>query len=190
MKFNKTLWISCILIVPVFLFLVVLFWMDTQNVASADLNQFYDTCFLAGPSGGTGGGVVREQCWGANTKISRVVVRSGKFVDAIQVYVTGRGSSCNPSDRQLGKSMGGDGGSAQVLMLACDEEIVAIYGRHGAYVENLTIVTNKNRYLQAGGPGGTMNFHYTAPPGYVISDIWGRSGLYIDAIGVVYKAAK
>ena len=189
MKLNKHFALSSVFVIVPVLLLLSLFWADNKVATSADMNQFYPTCFLAGPSGGNGGGVVREQCWGAGTKISRVVVRSGKFVDAIQIYVTGRGSSCDPNAKQLGKSMGGNGGSVQVLTLACDEDIVAIYGRHSTVVENLTIVTSKNRYLQAGGPGGTMNFYYAAPPNYVIADIWGRSGLYIDAIGVVYKAS-
>ncbi len=189
MKFNKRSLVTFILfIAPVFLLLSLL-WMDNKVATSADLNQFYPTCFLAGPSGGIGGGRVGEQCWSAGTKISRVVVHSGRFVNGIQLYVTGRGNSCNPNDRQLGKSMGGNGGSSQALTLACDEDIKMIYGKYSEYVEHLTIVTTKNRYLNIGGPGGTMDFYYIAPPGYVITDIWGRSGLYIDAIGVVYKAS-
>ena len=39
-----------------------------------------------------------------------------------------------------------------------------------------------------GGPGGTAEYTYEAPPGFEIVGFYGRSGDLVDAMGVVLRA--
>jgi hypothetical protein len=54
-------------------------------------------------------------------------------------------------------------------------------------VDSLRIHTNMRVTETFGGPGGGVDFFYQAPIGFSIIGFVGRSGLYLDAIGVVVR---
>jgi hypothetical protein len=47
--------------------------------------------------------------------------------------------------------------------------------------------TDKGKTITAGGPGGDADYTYEAPPGFEIAGFYGRSGEFVDAIGVVLR---
>lgn len=113
------------------------------------------------------------------TKISKILVRHGDFIDAIQLtWAKESGGSLT------GKLHGGSGGSATNIELADDEYILRIEGYASYYVTQLTFFTNQgNIYGPFGGGGGSP---------FVLSDavlfgFYGRYGLYLDAIGFYTK---
>ncbi|MBV7326938.1 hypothetical protein KFU94_01490 [Chloroflexi bacterium TSY] len=75
-------------------------------------------------------------------------------MDSIQLVYTNR----------VGRRHGG-GGRLDTFRLAPDEYIVQVYGKYGAFIDSLTIVTNKNQHKTWGGNGGAAKFAYTAPNG-------------------------
>jgi hypothetical protein len=62
-----------------------------------------------------------------------------------------------------------------------------VRGRYAAYVDSLQIITNRRTSPKYGGNGGAQDFVLKAPPGERIVGFCGRSGGYIDAIGIVTR---
>lgn len=121
-------------------------------------------------------------------RITKVVVRHGDVVDAIQASY---GNTNMPRH-------GGGGGNASTINLDNDEYLVAVSGVSGDYfgrrhIVTLYLISNKRTY----GPYGTgsystnpKNFHLGAPPKQRIAAFNGRTAWhtsgesYISAIGV------
>ena len=61
-----------------------------------------------------------------------------------------------------------------------------IHGRSGTFVDSLVIITSTGHTYSFGGGGGPT-FRYVVPPNRSITGFCGRSGIYIDAIGVVIR---
>jgi hypothetical protein len=146
-------------------------------------NQFS----YCGPSGGYGGQYFSDQnvCGqfsSDNRRLVEVRIRSGVYIDAIQtVYV-------NIADQKFESPLhGGTGGTLSVFKLAPDEYITRISGKYGVFIDSLQIVTNKGNVKGWGGTGGAGNYIYTAPPGSRIHGFFGRSGKFLDAVGVIIK---
>ncbi len=100
------------------------------------------------------------------TGIRTIALRHGKRVDAIIIN---------------GQQYGGDGGElTNTLTLAPDEYIARMEIRHGANIDRLVIVTNKNRIIQGGGDGGTLN----TVEGIIVA-LGGRSGKLLDQLQVL-----
>lgn len=123
--------------------------------------------------GGQGGGAWDDIPY-MKGKISQLTIRHGKYVDAIDVVY---GTTKAPQH-------GGNGGGADTISLANDENIIAVTGRSGIYLDQIQIVTmDANKKIRQYGPyGGNGGGAF-----YVIGDIqgfFGRSGSYVDALGM------
>lgn len=139
------------------------------------------TFSYCGPSGGLGGNKFNDGQTG-NRKITEVRISSGWYIDSIQLVYNIAGSpKVNPKH-------GGSGGKLKSFKLGVDEQITEIGGKHTKYVNTLWIKTNKGRTEKWGGTkewSDNRDFIYSVPPGTRIDGFWGRSGWYIDAIGVI-----
>lgn len=134
----------------------------------------------AGPSGGSGGKDFRDGV-GSNGRITQVKVRSGQYIDSIQLKIH------NGIFEEQRDPIGGSGGTDQPpLNLDPDEYIISLSGTSGTNVDSLAIHTNKGKVLQCGGGGGEP-FGYPQFNGHEICGFFGRAGSLIDAIGVVYR---
>lgn len=116
--------------------------------------------------------------------ISSIAIRSGSYVDSLQVtYLRADGSTYTPP------AHGGLGGDLTTINFATGEYITALLGRSGRYVDQLTFLTeiprsgDRNTYGPYGGDGGA-SFVVNAE----VLGFFGRSGQYLDAIGT-YQAA-
>ena len=116
-----------------------------------------------------------------NGRITDVLIHSGQYIDSIQV------SEGNPA--VLHPRHGGNGGYPNNLILAGDEYITEVSGKYGKFIDSLTIQTNKGQIGHWGGDGGKYDFDFAAPPGYAIVGFYGRSGQFLDAIGVIVAPA-
>lgn len=140
-----------------------------------------------GPSGGLGGnyfsdGQAGGQFSSDNRRLTEVRVRSGAFIDSIQLVYE------NVIGQKIVSPMhGGSGGTLSVFKLDPGEYITRISGKHGWYIDSLLIETNKGKAKGWGGTGGSANYTYTAAPGSSIHGFFGRSGKFLDAIGVILK---
>ena len=133
---------------------------------------------LAGGSGGTGfvdGDVL------AGAGIVEVRVQAGDFVDSVQmIYRLTDGRPLEAARH------GGDGGRTEIFRLERGEYIVGLSVRCGDYVDSLRIHTNRRTSQLFGGSGGDRDFRIDVPEGNQATGFLGRSGMYIDAIGLTY----
>jgi hypothetical protein len=110
--------------------------------------------------------------------ITRVIVRHGELVDSIQLrWKTSSG------DRS-GERHGGGGGAESYFDLNEGECIESISGEAGDFVRKLAFKTNAGKEYTF-GKGGCGSKPFTIDvKGKKILGFWGRSGAYLDAIGV------
>jgi hypothetical protein len=135
-----------------------------------------------GPSGGTGGQYFEDTVFATTSGPGEVVevrVRSGQYIDAVQVVVL-----VNGLEQEL-PIHGGGGGYPQAFRLNPGEYIQAMGGRYGQYVDSLFIRTSMGRSQQWGGGGGAAQYFYGALSGTRIRGFIGRAGQYVDAIGAM-----
>jgi hypothetical protein len=138
---------------------------------------------IVDPSGGTGGGTFGDLPQD-DFKVIRITVRSGLFVDAIQMtHERPDGTLFNFPHH------GGFGGFEKTLDLDVHlgDHITSIAGRSGSSVDHLEIRTSRGLLLKAGSSGGGVDYLYEAPPGFEIAGFHGRAGDLIDAIGVILR---
>lgn len=132
--------------------------------------------------GGTGGGSFSLSPPGGLInikKISRVFIRHGKYVDAIQVEW-----ELMNGQKVWSKRAGGSGGKGTMITLNHDEYIITMKGKSGRFVDSLQFITNKGRrFGNYGGTGGAA-FNITIQGG--IKGFAGKSGKYLDKVGVIY----
>jgi len=154
-----------------------------DEAAAAPAAPQFQQGFQLGPSGGRGGGPFSDP-W-TDYAISRVVVRHGVLVDSLQIQA-------DPT--ALGVH-GGNGGRSAVFQLDRDEwltEVSGVCGPHdgdGFYVTAVYFGTSNGRYSDAyGRGGGDWGFTYRVPDGYEIAGFWGRSGIWVDALGVMVRS--
>jgi hypothetical protein len=132
-----------------------------------------------GPSGGYGGAPFVDSV-SSGARVTEVQVRSGAYVDSLQMVLQLPDGQIAYMDKH-----GGDGGNAATFSLRDGEYINAISGRYGQYVDSIRFHTNLRVSPTYGGSGGDADYYYAAPPGWQIVGLYGRSGAYIDAVGVV-----
>lgn len=151
----------------------LLFFFSVTSLASAETFTFL------GPSGGQGGNYFSDKQTGG-LRVTEVRVRSGAFIDAIQFVYK------NVIDQEIaGQQHGGNGGNPSVFKLQQGEYITRITGKHGDFIDSFQLVTNYGRIKGWGGTGGSSHYTYSAPPGSSIFGLFGRSGVYVDAVGVI-----
>lgn len=125
--------------------------------------------------GGGGGGYFST---GAVAKVKSVYLRSGRFIDSIQlVYSTNQASAVYG---------GGGGGTGSFSAAAGDEVIVAVTVKYGKYVDSLQFITNKGAASPWFGGTGGNSFTFNAPPGTYLVGIQGRKGTYLDAFAPIW----
>ena len=113
-------------------------------------------------------------------KISRIFIRHGKFVDAVQVeweMVNG--------EKVWSKRAGGSGGRGTMITLKDTEYITKVTGRSGKYVDQLTFHTSHGRKFGPNGGSGGASFTIQGPPDG-IKGLQGRSGKFLDKIGGIF----
>jgi len=128
-----------------------------------------------GGSGGSGfTDNLTETC-----QIRTVIIRHGRYVDAIQIVWT------TPTGQLVtGPRRGGGGGARSSFNLADGESIAAVVGRSGAYIDQLEFRTNRGRLFGPyGGAGGSPFAYFDLNVG----GFFGRSGAYLDQIGMLSK---
>jgi hypothetical protein len=118
----------------------------------------------------------------SEVRVMAVAVRAGDFIDAIGTVYRRRGR-----DPYATPLHGGNGGDAEVFELGDDERIIAISGGSGRFVEWLQIHTNRRSSRVFGRPGDGRDFRIEVPEGQVAIGFSGRSGKYLDAIGLVLR---
>lgn len=123
---------------------------------------------------GTGGNPFDDSGFG-NHPITRILIRSGTKVDAIQVTYGNQTAPMHGSSSE---------GRPFDISLAPGEQIIAVFGRSGAAIDQIGFVTQlSDKTLRRHGPfGGTRG-----NPFYIIGkalSFFGRSGSALDAVGV------
>jgi len=135
-------------------------------------------------AGGSGGSAFADRQIPVGARISEVRVSAGNYIDGIQlVYTLQDGSTFE------GPSHGGRGGAGNAFKLDPNEYIVGISGRCGEYIDSVIIRTNRRSSPQFGGNGGRSQYSIDVPSGNQAIGLIGRSGRYLDAIGLSYAAA-
>ncbi len=163
-------------------FLAVVLAASSLFITTSILEPSAGHAQAVGPSGGAGGGPFADPQELNTIKVVRITIRSGAYVDAVQMTLERPDGSLITFDHH-----GGFGGGEQNFDLEAGEHVTSIDGRYGAYVDHINIHTDHGRVLSGGGGGGVEGYSYTAPPGFEIAGFIGRSGAYIDAIGVLLR---
>jgi len=134
--------------------------------------------------GGPGGDAFQDTSIPVNARIFEVRVSAGSFIDSVQlVYEL-------PDGRTLASTRhGGSGGQTNSFRLDADEYIIGISGRHGQNIDSLRIHTNKRASQLYGGSGGRQDFRIEVPSGNQAVGFIGRSGRFVDALGLAYTPA-
>lgn len=136
-------------------------------------------------AGGGGGSAFSDRDIPQGARISAVRVRTGDFVDSVQmIYTLTDGRTFE------GTVHGGRGGRSNVFQLDADEYITGISGRYGNYIDSLAIHTNKRTSPAYGGSGGNRDFRIFVPSGNQAIGFAGRSADYLDAVGLKYSPIK
>jgi hypothetical protein len=135
-------------------------------------------CYLAtatqGPFGGGGGNAFQDPGPIPElTRISKITIRSGAYIDAIATtYRLPDGSQETHT-----------GGTQHDIIFNNDEQIIAVVGRSGDYLDNIAFLTEDRQGVRRthgpfGGQGGAP-FIVNAN----VNGFFGRSGIYIDQLG-------
>jgi hypothetical protein len=139
-------------------------------------------CYLStatlGPFGGPGGSPFQDPGPIPDlSRITRITIRSGSLIDAIATtYLLPDGSSQTFSH-------GGTGGTATDIYFNPGEQIIAIVGSSGTYLDNIAFLTEDPQGVRRthgpyGGDGGTQFIVNQKVNGF-----FGRSGSLIDQLG-------
>jgi hypothetical protein len=119
--------------------------------------------------------------------ITLVEVKYGLFLNQLILHYT------SPTNGDGAITLGGfDPGSYHAqFTLANGEEIRALQGRYGAYVDSIQIVTSKHTFPASGsfgGSGGATAYAFKVPAGSRLVGLFGRAGAWMDALGVVFAS--
>ncbi|XP_009772162.2 putative late blight resistance protein homolog R1A-10 isoform X2 [Nicotiana sylvestris] len=138
---------------------------------------------LVGPWGGTSGS---EWNYKLKHPIKEILIAHGYFIDSIMFRtITEQGTT---TDSQ---KFGGNGGRINKVVIAAtpSEYLTGIKGTFGCYydhcvIKSLCFITNANNYGPFGSNAGGTPFSLVMKEGVAIVGFHGRSGFYLDAIGV------
>ena len=163
--------IECHLTATLFIFVILL----------VPSKLYSNTAMISTESGGSGGAPFIEMVAPSGV-ISKITIRSGKYIDAIQL-------TYRYKHQISSKLHGGLGGLSKTFILKKGEYISELGGRSGKYVDSIYIKTNRGRIERWGGNGGQRSFKFLGTKSSPIQGIWGRSGNLLDAIGVIKKSS-
>lgn len=134
-------------------------------------------------AGGSGGSAFSDSEIPFRSRISEIRIRCGAFIDSIQaIYTLQEGTLFE------GPVHGGSGGRSFVFRLDQDEYVTGISGRYGSNIDSIVIITNKRTSQKFGGNGGDRNFKIDVPSNSQAVGFIGRSGEYLDALGLAYSS--
>ena len=155
-------------------------------------------------AGGGGGVHFSSSCGASGWVMSGLSMRVGSWVDSVKPICVGANFPDRSADRKVVEpNRGGAGGGPKVI--ECWHNAYAIRGvavSHGTGNNNLRVVTGiKLLCGTADGLGGLQTppngafqgtsrlqprtEQYVCPKGEVVTAIYGRSGIFLDSIGVV-----
>lgn len=127
-----------------------------------------------GSYGGNGGGKFDLWQWDKLAgAINKICVRSGWFVDQIEVYFAGHPVS-----------KGGSGGGRDCFVLRPKEYITKVWMRVGDRVDAIQFKTSWNIWSQHFGGSGGYEVEEDAPPGMHLMSFYGSSGVEVDNLGL------
>lgn len=144
------------------------------------------TVFSTGLVGGNGGDPFSDLGTIPDTSyVTGVNIKSGMLVDNVQMVL---------NTGPLAAHGGPGGDTSTSIILVSGEYIKSITGNAGCVVDQITIQTNLRTFGQYGwGTGANdtcgngQGFTISVPPGYEIVGFLGRSGVLMDALGVLYR---
>jgi len=136
----------------------------------------------SGPFGGNGGS--EKDIVEAPRRLESITVSSGSIVDSITFsYVDQAGQ------KRTAGPWGGAGGNKNTIVLGPNEFVKEVSGEYGRYqthliITSMKIITNVKTYGPFGGEGKGRDFSIPAEKNSSIVGFFGRSGTYLDSIGV------
>lgn len=137
-----------------------------------------------GPSGGMEGEAVGERQIPADAKVTGFRVWADDIVHQIALYWGD--PDRDPEDCIVLGTLAGT--AHPVVRLDEDAKIASITGRCGEAVSSIMIIAESGDILGSyGGPGGVATFTYEVPDDCELAGLWGRVGIGITALGVVYR---
>jgi len=142
--------------------------------------------FTDAPVGGNGGEPFDDQPYiPRKPTVACVDLHTGSWIDSIRLFWGNMSNRASLTNSQL---HGGSGGKEAAVWIPKGEHIIAIEGRAGSLVSQLTIITNKTRY----GPYGNSStndrpFLFQAPKGFCVVGFQGRAGLGLDQLAPIYQ---
>jgi hypothetical protein len=147
--------------------------------------------FNSEPAGGLGGDEWHSPSLTEDEQLVGIDIQGGAWIDAITVHTRSKSS-----DTVTSHTFGGIGGG-HLLSFGLPESgrLVRVSGTYGWYINSLDFDVSDVksgetiRYSAHGRDVGPESFDYEAPDGSEIAALWGRSGWYLDAIGVNYRPA-
>ncbi|CAN6163938.1 unnamed protein product [Urochloa humidicola] len=154
---------------------------DSHTAAIPGSSTMQSLATKIGPWGGNGGSDADVRV--SPHRLESVVIRHGVVVDAIgfsYLDQTGRRHAVGP--------WGGNGGNITTIPLALGEFIREVSGTIGMFgpfkvVTSINLVSNLQTYGPYGQPKGT-DFSVPVQGDNGVVGFFGRSGIYLDAIGV------
>jgi hypothetical protein len=139
-----------------------------------------------GAAGGWGGEAFADPAAPVGSRVAQVVVQESCFVASIQlVYAPSGATETHGTGSGFCPGTGGWIVAPQAFQMADDEFIVGIRGNAGRVIDRMVINTNKRTLGPFGASDGGNPFTLTAPDGYAVRRLFGRSGDFLDAIGIV-----
>ena len=133
--------------------------------------------------GSTGGQPFKDRAWG---RLAEVSVRGGSWLDSVRCTWVDAGEAVK------GDTHGGDGGNEAVVTLGPGETLLKVTGivrgeGDDAVIGSLCFETNKQFIGPIGQTVEGTKFVLEAPQGQEICGLQGRSGDYLNAIGMVCR---
>jgi hypothetical protein len=125
-----------------------------------------------GPFGGVGGGSFDDN---PASQVRKVAIYSGTYIDKIILQYADDTTS----------SHGGPGGELlhPPLELGDGEFLNGVEGAYDQYLNWIVFTTSANRTFGPFGVASGRTFILTQIPGFAITSFFGRSGVYVDALG-------
>lgn len=146
-----------------------------------------------GPVGGNGGDEVPAWSMPEDATIGRIEIKWGDYINQLLFHYA------SPSYGQGVISLGGyDSGSAHIdILLEAGEEVTALSGKCGSYVDSIAIATVRHgpagnevrQYGPYGGTGGQAFPAFEVPSNGHLAGLFGRAGMWTDALGIVWAVA-
>jgi hypothetical protein len=160
--------------------------VEAMTTTESGFEEWFDSEL----SGGLGGAEWHSPHVTQDEQLVGIDVSGGDWIDAITVHTRSKAD-----DSVTSHTFGGVGGGP-LLSFGVPEtgRLVRVSGTYGWYVNSLDFdvydVTSGEmiRYSAHGQDVGPESFDYEAPDGSEIAALWGRSGWYLDAIGVNYRS--